>query len=131
MLIKNFGSWFFVSKFHPGLGCLLLIIMGSLLVFWFLLQVFLFPVALPAILFIFWPLSHYLYQRRELDWLQWGLIYMSTALILGITLVLFIGTDKKYAYLLFCFAVQSFGMGAFMYGSLYNAENTVAIKKTP
>jgi hypothetical protein len=126
MLLINLVNWFFCAKLQ--LGCLVIIATLALPILWLITQAIMFPIFLPLIILVLWPLSIFFYNRKECSWLIWALLYCLTATAASAVAAYLWGEEKMFALIPFV-AIQSFGVGLFMYIDLYNIDSMIIKKK--
>lgn len=126
MLLINLANWFFCAKLQ--LGCLVIIVTLALPIFWLITQAIMFLIFLPLIIFILWPLSIFLYDRKDYTWLIWALSYCLIATVASVVAAYLLGDNRIFALIPFV-VIQSFGLGIFMYVDLYNVDSVIIKKK--
>lgn len=125
ILLINLANWFFCAKLQ--LGCLVIIATLALPILWLITQAIMFLVFLPLIIFVLWPLSIFLYDRKDYTWLIWALSYCLIATVASVVAAYLLGDNRIFALIPFV-VIQSFGLGIFMYVDLYNVDSVI-IKK--
>ena len=126
MLLINLANWFFCAKLQ--LGCPVIIVTLALPIFWLITQAIMFLIFLPLIIFILWPLSIFLYDRKDYTWLIWALSYCLIATVASVVAAYLLGDNRIFALIPFV-VIQSFGLGIFMYVDLYNVDSVIIKKK--
>lgn len=113
-------SWFTQPPLQ--LGCVFILYFMPLYLAAVLMQIILFLPVLPVIVFVFTPISLYLYSQPEKSFLYWGGVFSAWSILLyAIPMLLYFQVEKA-ALFAGAFVVLSGMCGMCTYFNLYNSD---------